>query len=709
LLSAITARRQVEASSERASHLALSVLAALREGRGKMQPRQPSAQGPSSQPTSRHSNPASALSMAGMVPRPSPLAAEFVPSFGTAQQGQQLLQQQHGLQQQQHGLQHQQILEMRQIQQEQQLQPLHPQHQHEQQVQMQQRQQQQHQRHLHSQQHHRPQQQHHLHHGGSSRYRQYHVSRGGRYGAGSPQQQLLQLSGGGSDASGAGGASSASFGGARGSTGGGGYDIYAKSQIRENARLDMAMMLRSAASSAGVPDSVNQYYSLLPLELSPTPVLSTSTSMSIVYKAISSETGSPVALRRILGSAPAHSSQIVRAADTWKRISHPAIVSLREVFTSRAFTSGPAASSAPTNEIVFASDLCLRAETLHNVFLAADHQYHPLGEATMWAVATQLLAATAEVHASGLALRSALSPSCILVTGRNRVRINRIGISDAFDPEGVEHLPGVASLSSVGGSPAVTSSVSGAAATSAASSASAAGLDLANDGVRVVVLQREDLSALGGVLLLLAARSLAGQVRGGVLVSGPGVALEALQRSGLYSADLLQLFAVLVSATSPSSRTVVRDVLSMIGPRLAVEMGNVWTHADQLEGQLVKECDASRLFRLATLLGFVNERFDPQMGDTQWAETGDRYLLKLFRDYVFHRCDDAGRPVLDFALVVECLNRLDVGSPEQVLLSSRDGASLIIASYDDLRRCLMQAVDELRQRGIASAAMASAS
>jgi PAB-dependent poly(A)-specific ribonuclease subunit 3 len=170
-----------------------------------------------------------------------------------------------------------------------------------------------------------------------------------------------------------------------------------------------------------------------------------------------------------------------------------------------------------------------------------------------------------------------------------------------------------------------------------------------------------------------------------------------------YSTDFVQVVAVLLAASSSSSRTVVREVLSMIGPRLAVEMANVWTHADQLEGELVKECDASRLFRLSTLLGFVNERFDPLMGDTQWAETGDRYLLKLFRDYVFHRCDESGRPMLDFAVVVECLNRLDIGSPEQVLLSSRDGASLIAASYEDLRRCLMQAVDELRQRGAATA------
>lgn len=35
-------------------------------------------------------------------------------------------------------------------------------------------------------------------------------------------------------------------------------------------------------------------------------------------------------------------------------------------------------------------------------------------------------------------------------------------------------------------------------------------------------------------------------------------------------------------------------------------------------------------------LSIVNER--PGLGmDTSWSETGDRYLLKLFRDHVFHQ------------------------------------------------------------------------
>lgn len=44
--------------------------------------------------------------------------------------------------------------------------------------------------------------------------------------------------------------------------------------------------------------------------------------------------------------------------------------------------------------------------------------------------------------------------------------------------------------------------------------------------------------------------------------------------------------------------------------------------------------------------------------DTTWAETGDRYLLKLFRDYVFHQVSERGEPVIDMAHVVSCLNKV---------------------------------------------------
>lgn len=52
---------------------------------------------------------------------------------------------------------------------------------------------------------------------------------------------------------------------------------------------------------------------------------------------------------------------------------------------------------------------------------------------------------------------------------------------------------------------------------------------------------------------------------------------------------------------------------------------------------------------------FFLKRYDMS---SNWSETGDRYLLKLFRDYVFHQVYEDGNPYIDFAHVIDCLNKV---------------------------------------------------
>lgn len=52
--------------------------------------------------------------------------------------------------------------------------------------------------------------------------------------------------------------------------------------------------------------------------------------------------------------------------------------------------------------------------------------------------------------------------------------------------------------------------------------------------------------------------------------------------------------------------------------------------------------------------------------DPSWSETGDRYMLKLFRDYLFHQVTEEGRPWLDMSHIVQTLNKLDSGSSDTV-------------------------------------------
>ena len=50
---------------------------------------------------------------------------------------------------------------------------------------------------------------------------------------------------------------------------------------------------------------------------------------------------------------------------------------------------------------------------------------------------------------------------------------------------------------------------------------------------------------------------------------------------------------------------------------------------------------------------------------------------------------------MDLGHVITCLNKLDASEEEKIVLSSRDGKSLMVVTYADVARCLEAAYHEL--------------
>lgn len=119
---------------------------------------------------------------------------------------------------------------------------------------------------------------------------------------------------------------------------------------------------------------------------------------------------------------------------------------------------------------------------------------------------------------------------------------------------------------------------------------------------------------------------------------------------------------------------------------------------DSLTSTLMAELENARLVRLMTKLGFINERPEFEH-NPQWSETGERYYLKLFRDYVFHAVDAEGKPVVDLGHVLNCLAKVDAGSTETVTLTSRDEQNVFVVSYKELKKGLEGCFQELVRGG----------
>lgn len=248
----------------------------------------------------------------------------------------------------------------------------------------------------------------------------------------------------------------------------------------------------------------------------------------------------------------------------------------------------------------------------------------------------QLLSVLETIHSAGLAAKT-VDPTKILVCGPGRVRLNCCGLYDVINFDKDEN---------------------------------------------VTLFQQQDLRNLGLLVLCLACNS----------VEATKNVEQSLSR---LDSELQEIVQYLLSSSNNTSKTASR-VLASLTPLLTATFNESLNTNDRLEHELRRELENGRLVRLMAKLNFITERPgpDPEMSQ-QWSETGDRYLIKLFRDYVFHQQDEMGKPVMDLGHVVRTLNKLDAGIDERITLISRNGQNCLIVSFKDLKQCIESALRDL--------------
>jgi len=304
--------------------------------------------------------------------------------------------------------------------------------------------------------------------------------------------------------------------------------------------------------------------------------------------------------------------------------------------------------------------------------------FHPLNESIIWSYITQLVTVVKSIHSGGLAVRvlqlnhilvthdvgsgftdEAMASGAgdgggehILMTNRVRLRLNCVGVADALEFESRKE---------------------------------------------VEECQKEDMRCLGRIILSLATG----------MEIGSDVDEDTLNKcdayiSQSYSSELYDLTMALIARkrmgrlgnlldVDPPN---IQNVCRVVGQYALEELDSVHVTVDKMDEALASEYESGRGLRLLLKLGFVNER--PEFGvDTRWSESGDCYVLKLFRDYVFHQADSSGRPVMDLGHVVTALNKLDTRDEEKIVLASRDGKSIMVVSFADVSHCLENAYAEL--------------
>lgn len=317
---------------------------------------------------------------------------------------------------------------------------------------------------------------------------------------------------------------------------------------------------------------------------------------------------------------------------------------MHEAFTSRAFGDNSLIVSYdyhPCSVTLFDAHLKLSLQTQRpNSALSNNQSSTSISEKVLWSYISQIGSAIRVAHLAGLAIRLVDSTK-ILLTGKNRVRLGCCGLVDilTYDTRQDVHL-----------------------------------------------LQQEDLLQFGRLILALCCNNL---MAGNNLTKS----LETVTRN--YSADLKAVIIFLLG--KPAAHKSINQLFDMIGQHLVLEMEALEWQADRLEGELTRELENGRVVRLLCKLGFINERPEFHCAP-RWSETGDRYVLQLFRDYVFHQVDENGNPIMNLSHVLTCLNKLDAGSEERIMLVSRDEQSCLVVSYRELKSCIESCFSELGRR-----------
>ncbi|KAL8869954.1 MAG: hypothetical protein Q9174_003888 [Haloplaca sp. 1 TL-2023] len=322
----------------------------------------------------------------------------------------------------------------------------------------------------------------------------------------------------------------------------------------------------------------------------------------------------------------------------WKRVRNANVVSVHLAFTNSGFGD---------SSLIFVTDFHPMAETLAQKHFTGPPKYGNrysttgVSEQNLWAYIVQIANALKSIHNAGLAAR-VLDPSKILFTSQGHIRLNACAILDVVQSDKHQVLAD---------------------------------------------LQRTDLQLFGKLIVALGSSTMSQH--------NQSRAMESFNRS--YSPRLKEITTWLLEQTSTNRNDGIDKFLTLIASDITTAFDSSLHHDDFLQSTLMGELENARILRLITKMNHINERPEYEH-DQQWAEWGKCYPIKLFRDYVYHQVDAQGKPHLDLAHVLSCLNKLDAGSDEKITLSSRDEETVIVVTYKEVKTAIETAFNDLSRR-----------
>ncbi|KAJ2906022.1 pab-dependent poly -specific ribonuclease subunit pan3 [Zalerion maritima] len=426
-------------------------------------------------------------------------------------------------------------------------------------------------------------------------------------------------------------------------------EIFMKNELREEMQKKQAASAQVLLTNSPLPPVVGEYNTLVPLDTTNTRKSTTSFGFnSWIYKAYSSKNGRPYCLRR-LEDFQLSNANAVRRVNEWRSIWCGSIVHVEDAFTTTDFGD---------NSLVFVQDYYPCARTLLEQHFTPPHTSHGtqyrrtmIPETTLWSYLSQIAHALRMIHQAGAAARC-VELSKIIVVGKNRIKLSGCAISDVVKFS--EQTP-------------------------------------------IQQLQMQDLEKMGKVMLAL-------------MANNPVYATPTLQPSQLpsligslqrqYKQDLVDAVSWLLTPVANPQQKTVQEFLTKIQHRVYDEFDAALSREDRLRFELGREIEHGRIARLVMKINVVVDRPEHK---ARSQETESVYVSRLFKDYVFHQVDSTGAPLVDLGHMMECLNKVDVGTDDQVCLTATDDQTVFVVTFAEIRKHIQAAFNEVIRRGPSNA------
>lgn len=410
-----------------------------------------------------------------------------------------------------------------------------------------------------------------------------------------------------------------------------GIEMFLPNDLRETLQRRNEATLAVMGGRSNLPDNVNEYHSLMPIDLeSKSRVWGIK---SAIFKVFSNVDGNAYILRKIdhEDTLTIDNKMPFKSIEKWKKINNSNLVKIQDCFTTIAFGGNK-------SQLCCIYDYYPNANTLLEQHFSRKlgGKLEPITEDLIWIYIIQISNVLGDIHKKGLAARESMDLSKIIVTTKNRIKLNGCGISDI--------------------------------------------LNYGKEDIDIKQLQLQDFRKFGQVIIELAYL---------MVPSFKKQNKDIDSIKGYVSKEMIEVIEIL---TDEQVEQINLDKFNekYLSKRMMSMINGLQDSNDYIENQLGKELENGRLFRLITKINFILDH--PKLN---WQENDRIYLIKLFNDYIFHQTDSTNKPVVDLSRVLIKLNKLDCGVDERFMLITPDDKLSILISYKELRDIIDSSFREL--------------